>query len=71
MIFKVDYTKLALMKDGSTGNIPQGTGIAYMNCELHEIEKILSVKLGNPVNKHRFAPIIEHISLIKGDIVIS
>lgn len=67
-MYKVKYTKLALMPDGSKGNISQGNDIAYMQCNISEIDAILSFNLKR--NEKKYHPVIKSIEKIEGQIVI-
>ena len=45
MAYKVNYYKLAKMKDGSIGNIPQGHGVVYTDSEIKIIEFVINKRL--------------------------
>ena len=65
-MYKVKYTKLAIMKDGTIGNISQGGDTAYMDCGLKNIEALLTNDL---LDKKR-CPVINNIEKINGHVVI-
>ena len=71
MLYRVKYTKLAIMKDGNIGNNPQGDGVAYMDCDINEITDILKKYLGghHKTKKSKFYPIINSIQRLDGDII--
>lgn len=69
-MYKVEYTRLALMPDGSKGNISQGDNVAYMNCIITEIDQRLNDALSAPANKKRYIALINNIKRIQGHIVI-
>lgn len=67
-MFKVGYDTVAIMPDGSTGNLSQGKGIAYMQCELKEIDNTLKDYLGDRENP--LHPIVGNIERVEGEIVL-
>ena len=65
-MYKVKYTKLAIMNDKTTGNISQGEGIAYVDCSFENIETLLKDDL---LNKRK-CPVINSVEKINGHVVI-
>lgn len=41
-MYKVEYFTLALMEDGTSGNIHQGRGVCYTDLELADVESALN-----------------------------
>ena len=68
-MYKINYTKLAIMEDGSTGNISQGKGTAYMVCPISDIENKLIKDLAHTANEKKYYPLIITISAIDGHMV--
>lgn len=68
-MYEIQYTKLALMKDGSPGNVIQGHDVAYMDCEIEHIEARLRNELKNEKRSHKYYPIVDKIMKIPGHIV--
>ena len=66
-MFKVEYSRLALMPDGSAGNVKQGNDIAYTETDLVSIPVELGKYLKSKGNKYTF--IINKITLINGHLV--
>ena len=62
MSYKVSYYKLALMDDGTTGNIRQGSGIAYTDKPIEKIPESLNKHLKD---KKRIA-VIQEIVKVEG-----
>jgi hypothetical protein len=69
-MYKIKYTKLAIVNDGTSGNIPQGVATAYMDCELEHLEARLRNDLSDERKIKRFYPDINNIEKIDGHIVI-
>lgn len=65
-MYKVTYEMLAIMDDGSKGNISQGSGVAYMEAGIAAIPVLLNNYLAN---KKRVA-VISNIQKIKGYCII-
>jgi hypothetical protein len=68
-MYKVQYTKLAKMNDGTVGNISQGVGFAYMDCTLSEIEAKLQADLMAEEKRHKYFPSVDSVTQIDGHIV--
>ncbi len=69
-MYKVSYTKLAIMAEDEIGNISQGNNIAYMDCDIELIPPRLRDNLSDKKSIKRYHPIINNIEKIKGHIVI-
>ena len=65
MIYKVTYYTLAIMQDGSIGNVKQGYGIAYIDNVISNIPDILNRHLAP---KKLVANILE-IQKTEGEII--
>ncbi len=65
-MYKVTYSKIAIMNDGSHGNISQGDDTAYLSCLIEDIP----AKLENDLKPKRRYPIIKTIVKVVGHIVI-
>ena len=46
MSYKVTYYMLAIMKDGSIGNVSQGGGVVYTDTQIQDIPTLLNTHLG-------------------------
>lgn len=64
-MYQVEYTKLAIGKDGEVGNISQGKGIAYMDCLIDQIQS----RLEADIEKDKKWPCVDKVTRIKGHIV--
>lgn len=70
-MYRVNYAKLALMKNGTTGNISQGDDVAYMNCSLGLVEKRLEMYLSHDNRKKKYVPVIRSVERIPGHLVLN
>ena len=66
-MYKVEYEYVSIMSDGTLGNICQGNNVAYMDCDLSEIEDNLEGYLRN--KEKPISPIISSVKKIPGHIV--
>lgn len=69
-MYKIRYVKLAILDGGEIGNISQGNGTAYMDCELENIERKLKDNLLGEKDDLKYHPIIKNVEKIEGHIVI-
>lgn len=67
MVYKVDYYTLALMSDGTNGNINMGNGTAYMQAPIEKIPTLLNDHLDS---KKRMA-VVTNIKKVDGECIIS
>ena len=67
MVYKVDYYTLALMSDGTNGNINMGNGTAYMQAPIEKIPILLNDHL---YSKKRMA-VVTNIKKVDGECIIS
>jgi hypothetical protein len=65
MAYKVKYYKLALMKDGTNGNINQGQGVIFTDAPIEQIPTILNDHLQE---KKRIG-VITNIESISGECI--
>ena len=65
-MFKVEYSKLAVLPDGSIGNINQGNDIAYIDSDLENVPQLLSNYLFE--NGDKYTHIINKVTNVKGHI---
>ncbi len=68
-MYKVKYTKVALLPDGTRGNVSQGVDYAYIDCLTGYIEGKISHHLSEKAYPKKYYPIIESIERIPGHIV--
>ncbi len=68
-MYIVKYTKLAIMKDGTRGNISQGDETAYIDCEFEDIRTKLKAYLLRSERAKKNWPLINTVKKIKGHIV--
>ncbi len=66
-MYKVNYYTLALMPDGTSGNINMGNGTAYMEAPIEKIPILLDDHLSS---KKRIG-IITEIKKIEGECIIA
>jgi len=66
-MYKVNYYTLALMNDGTNGNINMGNGIAYMQAPIEKIPTLLNDHLDS---KKRIG-IVTEIKKVEGECIIS
>ena len=66
-MYKVNYYTLALMTDGTNGNINMGNGIAYMQAPIEKIPTLLNDHLDS---KKRIG-IVTKIKKVKGECIIA
>lgn len=64
-MFRVTYSKLAIMPAGGIGNISQGTDVAFMDCDFAIIKDVLNAHL---LDKH-YVAVIETVDRVGGHIV--
>ena len=67
-MYKVEYDTVAIMPDGTKGNVSQGKGIAYMKCSLTAMSDILRAHLEE--GEKPLSPIVVKIDMIQGEIVL-
>ena len=65
-MYKVNYYTLALMTDGTNGNINMGNGIAYMQAPIEKIPTLLNDYLDT---KKRIG-IVTEIKKVEGECII-
>lgn len=65
-MYKVNYYTLALMSDGTNGNINMGNGIAYMQAPIEKIPTLLNDHLDV---KKRIG-IVTNIEKVEGECII-
>lgn len=68
-MYKIFYTKLAIGKDFSVGNVSQGQDVAYMDCEFEDLGPRLKLYLRDKAQGGKFFPVIDNVAKIKGHIV--
>lgn len=68
-MFKVEYSRLAVLPDGSIGNVNQGNDVAYIDTSLEAIPQSLDNHLFEHGNKYKH--VINKVTLIKGHIAES
>lgn len=68
-MYQVEYTRLALLGDGKPGNVSQGDDVSYMDCEIEHIEAMLRNELNREERTHKYYPVVNKITKIKGHIV--
>lgn len=68
-MYKVKYTKIAVMKDGTAGNISQGDDIAYVDCNINNIEEKLQEFLQDKKKPRQYFPTINVIQRIGGHLI--
>lgn len=66
MVYKVEYYTLALMSDGTNGNINMGNGVAYMQMPIEKIPTILNDHLDS---KKRIG-VVTNIKKVAGECII-
>jgi hypothetical protein len=66
-MYKVNYYTLALMTDGTNGNINMGNGIAYMQAPIEKIPTLLNDHLDG---KKRIG-IVTEIKKVEGECIIA
>lgn len=66
-MYKVEYDTVAIMPDGSKGNISQGKRVAYMQCSLSSMSDILKAHLVE--GKKPLFPKVIKIDSIEGEII--
>lgn len=64
-IWKIKYDTLAILDDGRKGNVSQGMGIAYIDCEFDDIREHLEKHL----SKSKKFPLIKEVTKELGEIV--
>ncbi|WP_283640103.1 hypothetical protein [Mesonia mobilis] len=67
MSYKVDYIKLAIMPDGTTGNINQGGGVFYTDENIEKIPELVNKVL----EKQKRKAIIQKITKLEGKCLFS
>jgi len=65
MIYRVTYYTLAIMPDGTNGNVKQGHGIAYINNVISNIPDILNRHLA----PKKLTGVILSIEKTEGEII--
>jgi hypothetical protein len=65
-MYKVKYYTLALMADGTNGNINMGNGVAYMQMNIEDIPKLLNDHLDS---KKRMG-VVTNIEKIDGECIV-
>jgi len=66
-MYKVEYDTVAIMNDGSLGNISQGKDVAYMDCHLSQIDDDLQGFLRNQEKPK--SPVINNVVRVKGHLI--
>ena len=68
-MYKVYYQKIAILNDGSKGNISFGKDVAYVDCDFGDIKSLLEEYLLRRTVKNKEHPLINKVKYIKGHIL--
>jgi hypothetical protein len=64
MAYKVRYTTLAILKDGTTGNIPQSSDTIYTDWDIPDIKK--KIDLHYEILDKKLVAVIDSIERVEG-----
>lgn len=65
MSYKVDYYTLALMKDGTAGNIKQGTGTVYTDNDI----ELIPLTLNEHLRSKKRIGVVTKIEEVEGECI--